>query len=290
MGQRSEVKSQSDRNLGIVVPKVLSHESPPPEPPELPPGDRTLAGRPARSPRHPGHTEGAELPPGGRRQLLHAPPARAIKGKAQNQPPPGPFRRLSPPALENHLTSPPPPGKGEERRPTPAAGAAGPTVGRGPQPATPTPGSAAQETRPQEGRGPRGSCLAWCRRALRPRLRVWSNQRRNRKRTKGGPRLAGFARSPVLGSPPPRPARSPAHPRGSAHLPHPQLWWRHPHGAGRGPGCLPARALTGQFSLASQNEHPGGGRVAESRPHDTAEPAATSWTRGRSIKVSNRFF
>lgn len=113
-------------------------------------------------PRHPGHTEGAELPPGGRRQLLHAPPARAIKGKAQNQPPPGPFRRLSPPALENHLPSPPPPGKGEERRPTPAAGAAGPTVGRGPQPATPTSGSAAQEPRPQEGRGPRGSCLAWC--------------------------------------------------------------------------------------------------------------------------------
>lgn len=162
MGQRSEVKSQSDRNLGIVVPKVLSHESPPPEPPELPHGDCTLAGRPARSPWHPGHTEGAELPLGGRRQLLHAPPARAIKGKAQNQPPPGPFRRLSPPALENHLTSPPPPGKGEERRPTPAARAAGPTVGRGPQPATPTSGSAAQERRPQEGRGPRGSCLAWC--------------------------------------------------------------------------------------------------------------------------------
>lgn len=120
---------------------------------------RTLSGV---CPQHPGHTEGAELPLGGRRQLLHAPPARAIKGKAQNQPPPGPFRRLSPPALENHLTSPPPPGKGEERRPTPAAGAAGPTVGRGPQPATPTSGSAAQEPRPQEERGPRGSCLAWC--------------------------------------------------------------------------------------------------------------------------------
>lgn len=75
MGQRSEVKSQSDRNLGIVVPKVLSHESPPPEPPELPHGDRTLAGRPARSPRHPGHMEGAELPPeaGGSSSTLRQP-------------------------------------------------------------------------------------------------------------------------------------------------------------------------------------------------------------------------
>lgn len=63
MGQRSEVKSQSDRNLGIVVPKVLSHESPPPEPPELPHGDRTLADWPARSPWHPGHTGGGQSCP-----------------------------------------------------------------------------------------------------------------------------------------------------------------------------------------------------------------------------------
>lgn len=272
MGQRSEVKSQSDRNLGIVVPKVLSHESPPPEPPELPHGDRTLAGRPARSPWHPGHTEGAELPPGGRRQLLHAPPARAIKGKAQNQPPPGPFRRLSPPALENHLTSPPPPGKGEERRPTPAAGAAGPTVGRGPQPATPTSGSAAQEPRPQEGRGPRGSCLAWCppSAAAAAQGLVKSTPE---PQAHQGRAAAGWLASRGLQS---WGRLSPAHPRGSAHLPHPQLWWRRPQGARRGPGCLPARALTGQFSLASQNEHPRGCRVAESRPHDTAEPAATS--------------
>lgn len=236
MGQRSEVKSQSDRNLGIVVPKVLPHESPPPEPPELPHGDRTLAGRPARAPRHPGHTEGAELPPGGRRQLLYAPPARAIKGKAQNQPPPGPFRRLSPPALENHLTSPPAPGKGEERRPTPAAGAAGPTVGRGPQVPRPPPALLLRSRGRRRGGGRAARAWPGARRALRPRLRVWSNQPRNRKRTKGGPRLAGFPRSPVLGSP------LPAHPRGSAHLPHPQLWWRRPHGARRGPGCLPARA------------------------------------------------
>lgn len=270
MGQRSEVKSQSDRNLGIVVPKVLSHESPPPEPPELPHGDRTLAGRPARAPRHPGHTEGAELPPGGRRQLLHAPPARAIKGKAQNQPPPGPFRRLSPPALENHLTSPPPPGKGEERRPTPAAGAAGPTVGRGPQPATPTSGSAAQEPRPQEGRGPRGSCLAWC-----PPCAAAAAQGLVKStpepQAHQGRAAAGWLRavsSPGVASPPPtlgaaRTCRT--HSSGGAV--------RTAHGAGR---AVSLRALTGQFSLASQNEHPRGCRVAESRPHDTAEPAATS--------------
>lgn len=215
MGQRSEVKSQSDRNLGIVVPKVLSHESPPPEPPELPHGDRTLAGRPARAPRHPGHTEGAELPPGGRRQLLYAPPARAIKGKAQNQPPPGPFRACPLRPWKTTCRRRPRLGKVRSGAPPPRQGQQGPLWGGDPSLPRPPPALLLRSRGRRRGGGRAARAWPGARRALRPRLRVWSNQPRNRKRTKGGPRLAGFARSPVLGSPLPRPPsgqRAPAAP------------------------------------------------------------------------------